>query len=112
MQNYSKYFKSYRLILFLSSVLSVLNVAAATESQRLKYISFAQTADELKQMSIFTFAAMSDNKGEGMENSDFSHCVNQIFDLDAEFIIGLGVPEPCLLILSFLSLIFYYRYVR
>jgi len=78
------------------SILALASLAvsslATTEIERLEAVQEIpyDRHDLLKAMSLFTFAIMGDNKGAGLENRHFSNCVNQINDLDAKFIVGMG----------------------
>ncbi len=66
------------------------SLAIPTEAEVIEEIKSFTTIDQLKEMSDFQFAIMSDNKGRATGLSDFAHMVNQIEDLDAEFVVGMG----------------------
>ncbi len=66
------------------------SLAIPTEAEVIKEIKSFTTIDQLKEMSDFQFAIMSDNKGRATGLDDFVHMVNQIEDLESEFVVGMG----------------------
>ena len=48
------------------------------------------TIQELDKAAVFSFAIMSDNKGDALPKAEFTNMVNWIKDADDAFVIGLG----------------------